>query len=229
MVMVSACGVATACADATAPVVQPTLDDALFHVQLADPLSAIAAAELGLPLVAPQIRRVGDCAFSRERERFECPSRVAGDLIVDRSYALMDAAGVPLPAWSDRVAALRLVTDVRDETNGVIAHDEATLDRLQSPQQVLTGRTSMSWMSGGESRSATRTTELVILSRMVMPGIFPTGSIGFRVSGVTSGATIALTLDGTSVVSMLSSGMGGGASLSCTYDLLKPEQPKRCD
>jgi hypothetical protein len=229
MVMVAVCGATTACADSTAPVVQPTLDDALFHVQLADPLSAIAAAELGLPIVVPQIRRVGDCAFSPERERFECPSRVAGDLIIERSYALMDAAGVPLPAWSDRVAAIRLVTDVRDETSRVTSHDEATLDRLQSAQQVLTGRTSMSWTSDGESRSATRTTDLVILSRMVMPGIFPTGSIGLRTSGVTSGATVALTLDGTSVVSMLASGIGGGASLSCTYDLLKPEQPKRCD
>ena len=231
IVIAAACGMPIACSEPTAPLLRPTLDDALFHVQLADPLSAVAAGELALPVVVPQIRRVGACAFSAERARFECATRVIGDLSVDRYYVLLDPAGEAQPEWNDRVSAVRLVTDVRstDGSSDVVAHDEATLDRLRSGQQSLTGRTTMTWTRAGESQTATRATDLVILSRVIMPGIFPTGSITFRVSGVTNEAVVALTLDGTSIVSMLSSATGDAASIVCTYDLLRPDQPRRCE
>jgi len=231
IVIAAACGMPIACSEPTAPLLQPTLDDALFHVQLADPLSAVAAGELGLPIVVPQIRRVGACALSAERARFECATRVIGDLSVDRYYVLLDPMGEAQPEWNERVSAVRLVTDVRstDGSGDVVSHDEATLDRLRSGQQLLTGRTTMTWTRAGESQTATRATDLVILSRVIMPGIFPSGSINFRASGDANTATVALTLDGSSMVSMLASGVGGGANLVCTYDLLRPDQPRRCD
>jgi hypothetical protein len=228
---VAACCGTIACAEPTTPVLQPTLDDALFHVQLADPLSAVGATELGLPIVIPQIRRIPDCAFDASAERFDCPSRTAGGVTVDRFYVLTDDAGRAQREWSDRVVAVRLVTDISgvDGTTPIRSHDEATLTGLRSPQQLLGGVATMSWTRDGDTRTVTRMTDLVILSRAMMPGIFPSGSITLEATSVGVRSMVALSYDGTSIVAMLSTAGGGRAGLVCSYDLLKPEQPKRCE
>jgi hypothetical protein len=226
---------AAACGEPTAPVVQATLDDALFHAQLADPLSAVGAAELGSPFVLRQIRRGPDCPFVAATGRFECATATSGTLAFDRSYELLDAAGGRRSEWSAEVVAIRLTNDVTGTTTiadgpvQLTRHDVATLDRLQSGQQRLTGITTTAWTEGSATRTITRETDLVILSRVVMPGIFPTGSIRLTATsaGVADEGLVALSFDGTSIVSILSS-FRGEASLRCTYDLLKPDQPMSC-
>jgi hypothetical protein len=204
--------VAAACGEPTAPVVQATLDDAIFHAQLADPLSAPGAAALGFPVVRTAIRR--------------------DDATLTRTYELLDEAGVRQNGWNDRVATIRIViTYVDDSTSW---RDEATLTGLQSGQQRLTGTATASWTRGSEQWTGRRTTDLIILSRVVMPGIFPTGSVSLRaeLAGAAGGGgsrsrSIALSYDGTSTVSMLSS-FDGAASLSCTFDLLSPDATRGC-
>lgn len=201
--------VVAACGEPTAPVVQPTLDDAIFHAQLADPLSAPGAGGLGFPVVRTSIRR--------------------DDATLTRTYELLDAAGLRQNVWNDRVETIRLVSTYADDSTSW--RDEATLTGLRSGQQRLTGTATASWTRGSQRWTGSRTTDLIILSRVVMPGIFPTGSVSLRAEradpGGSRGRSIALSYDGTSTVSMLSS-FDGAASLSCTFDLLSPDPTRGC-
>ena len=198
--------VAAACGEPTAPVVQPTLDDALFHAQLADPLSAVAATELGFPVVRFEIRR--------------------NDATLTRTHELLDDAGVVHPAWNERVTGIRVVSTYSDDSTSW--RDESTLTGLRSGQQRLTGTATGSWTRGTERWTGRRTTDLIILSRVVMPGIFPTGTVSLRAErGGSRARGAALSYDGTSTVSMLSI-VDGEASLSCTFDLLSPDASRSC-
>ena len=223
------------CTPATVPG-YPKLDDAIAHVQLADPLASVAIATLGVPLAFEKLRGSARCPFEARTQRFECAPHGSGALTYTRSYQLLSESGVPLSGWDESVASIRLVTDV----SGVVStasgplelnrRDDATLGDLRQLRQTLRGTASMTWNDGRSTWSSRRTSELQLMSRSRMPGTFPTGSIELRVAPAADaqGRSASLTFDGSSIVSMLLS-FDGKASLVCRFDLQSPGASTDCD
>lgn len=231
--MVCASLLLAGCTSATVPQ-YPPLDDAIAHVQLADPLASVAIAALGVPLAFEKLRGSERCPFDAGSRRFECAPRNAGPLTYVRSYQLLSETGVPLAEWGESVASIRLVTDVSgvlSTTNGPVElnrRDDATLADLRELRQTLRGTATMTWSDGRATWSSRRTAELQLMSRSRMPGTFPTGSIELRVgTGPAQGRSASLTFDGSAIVSMLLS-FDGKASLVCRFDLQSPESPTNC-
>ena len=224
-----------ACTSGTVPQ-YPPLDDAIAHVQVADPLASVAIAALGVPVVFEKLRGSERCPFDARARRFECAPRSSGALTYARSYQLLSESGAPLAEWGEAVASIRLVTRV----SGVVStasgsfeldgHDDATLGDLRELRQALRATATMTWNDGRATWSSRRTSELQLMSRSRMPGTFPTGSIELRVAPTSpaQGRSANLTFDGSAIVSMLLS-FDGKASVVCRFDLQSPDAPTSCD
>ena len=223
------------CTSATVPQ-YPPLDDAIAHVQLADPLAAVGEATLGIPLSPAKLHGSARCPFDAPTGRFECAAFTAGTLTYSRSYQLLGETGQPLPDWGEAVASIRLITNVTGSvstargTFDVQGRDDAILGDLRALRQTLRGTATLSWSDGRSTWSSDRSSELLVLSRSRMPGTFPTGSIELRVAPGASaqGRSANLTFDGSPIVSMLLS-FDGKASVVCKFDLQSPDAPTACD
>lgn len=223
------------CAAPTVPQ-YPPLDDAIAHVQLADPLAAVGEAALGIPLSPPKLHGSARCPFDPRTGRFECAAFAAGTLTYSRSYQLLGETGQSLSEWGEAVASIRLITDVAGSVStargifGVQGRDDAMLSDLRALRQTLRGAATLTWSDAQSTWSSNRISELLVLSRSRMPGTFPTGSIELRVAQTASaqGRSASLTFDGTSIVAMLLS-FDGKASVVCKFDLQSPDAPTDCD
>lgn len=209
------------CAPATMPS-YPPLDDAIAHVQLADPLAEIAELHLGIPLTAEKLRGSTRCPFSRQARRFDCPAHVSGTLTYERSYQLLDAGNAPVEEWGEQVASIRLLTTITGRVGAfdVSWRDDATLGDLRDLRQTLRGTAMLEWSDGVSAWSGRRATELQVFSRARMPGQFPSGSIqlGVALASPNQSRSASLTFDGSPIASMLLS-FDGRASVRCLIDL----------
>ena len=233
--MVCASLLLAGCTPATVPQ-RPPLDDAIAHVQLADPLAAVGEATLGIPLSPAKLHGSARCPFDARAGRFECAAFTAGTLTYTRSYQLLGETGHPLSDWDESVASIRLITDVAGSvstargTFEVRGRDDATLGDLRALRQTLRGVGTLTWSDGQSAWSSRRTAELLVLSRSRMPGTFPAGSIELRVaqSAPAQERSANLTFDGSPIVSMLLS-FDGKANVVCKFDLQSPDAPTDCD
>ena len=218
------------CAPATVPQ-SPPLDDAIAHVQLADPLALLAETHLGVPLTPEKLRGSTRCAFSGESRRFDCPLHVSGTLTYARSFQLLDGDGTPVAEWNEHVAAIRLVTSISGTVGAfdVFWRDDATLGDLRELRQTLRGTATLDWSDGVSSWSGQRATELEVLSRARMPGRFPSGSIqvGVALRAPAERRSASVTFDGSSIASMLLS-FDGRASVRCRIDLQSSASAADC-
>lgn len=219
------------CAPATVPEFPP-LDDALAHVQLADPLAMLAEQHLGVPLTPEKLRGSTRCPFSGQAMRFDCPAQVSGGLTYTRSYQLLDADHAPVAEWDERVASIRLLTSITGRVGAYTAtwHDDATLGDLRDLRQTLRGAARLEWTDGLSTWSGQRTTELQVMSRSRMPGKFPTGSIqlGVALRAPSELRSASMTFDGSPIASMLVS-FDGRASVRCRIDLQSTADPVVCE
>lgn len=219
------------CAPATVPS-YPPLDDAIAHVQLADPLAELAQLHLGVPLTAEKLRGSTRCPFNGQTRRFDCPAHVSGTLTYARSYQLLDASNAPVEEWGEKVASIRLITAIsgRVGTFDVTWSDDATLGDLRELRQTLRGSATLEWSDGTSSWAGRRTTELQVLSRARMPGKFPSGSIQLSVSvaSATQRRSGSLTFDGSPIASLLLS-FDGRATVRCRIDLGAPVSAAACE
>ena len=69
LLLVPASVVLTACSAATVPL-DPPLDDAIAHVQIADPLSSLARAQMGVPVAPLKLPGRTRCPFVASTARF---------------------------------------------------------------------------------------------------------------------------------------------------------------
>lgn len=219
-----------ACAPATGPQFPP-LDDAIAHVQLADPLAMLAEKHLGVPLTPEKLRGSARCPFSGPTVRFDCPAHVSGSLTYSRSYQLLDGDNTPVAEWNEHVASIRLITSITGRVGAydVSWRDDATLGDLRELRQTLRGTTTLDWTDGVSAWSSQRTTELHVMSRARMPGKFPSGSIqlGLALNAPAERRSASLTFDGSPIASMLLS-FDGRASVRCRIDLQSAETAAEC-
>lgn len=220
-----------ACAPATGPQFPP-LDDAIAHVQLADPLAMLAERHLGVPMTPEKLRGSARCPFSGATVRFDCPAHVAGSLTYSRSYQLLDGDNAPVAEWNERVASIRLMTSITGRVGAydVAWHDDATLGDLRELRQTLRGTATLEWTDGISAWSSQRATELQLMSRSRMPGKFPTGSIqlGVALRAPSELRSASMTFDGSPIASMLIS-FDGRASVRCRIDLQATADPAVCE
>lgn len=219
------------CAPATMPS-YPPLDDAIAHVQLADPLAELAELHLGIPLTAEKMRGSTRCPFSGQTRRFDCPAHVSGTLTYARSYQLLDASNAPVEEWGEKVASIRLITAISGRVGAfdVTWSDDATLGDLRELRQTLRGTATLEWSDGVSAWSGRRTTELQVLSRARMPGKYPTGSIqlGVALASPSQRRSGSVTFDGSAIASMLLS-FDGRATVRCRIDLGASGSTANCE
>ena len=219
------------CTPATVPQLPP-LDDAIAHVQLADPLASLAEKHLGVPLTPEKLRGSTRCPFNGQARRFDCPASVSGTLTYHRSYQLLGADAWPVADWDEKVASIRLITTVTGRVGSfdVTWRDDATLGDLRELRQTLRGTSTLDWSDGASAWSSQRTTELQVLSRARMPGKFPSGTIqlGVALAAPAERRSASMTFDGSPIASMLLS-FDGRASVRCRIDLQSPESAADCE
>ena len=235
LLLVPASVVLTACSAATVPL-DPPLDDAIAHVQIADPLSSLARAQMGVPVAPLKLPGRTRCPFVASTARFECAPETIGTLTYRRSYQLLGENGAPVDVWGNSVASFGFVSDISGRiqtTAGVLdvqRHDESTLGDLRELRQTLSGFASVTWSDGASTWSGQRRTELLVMSRSRMPGAFPVGTIEMSADRVAPAVrrSASLRFDGSPIASMLVS-FDGAASIRCTIDLQAPDDPGRCE
>jgi hypothetical protein len=223
------------CTAATVPE-YPPLDDAIAHVQLADPLAAIAEAQLGVPIAPLKLPGRTRCPFVGATGRFECDPHVAGTLTYRRAYQLLGENGAPVDRWDAAVAAIRFFSDItgqittRDGVLDISRQDDAMLGDLRELRQTLTGSATLTWTDGVSSWSSRRRSELLVMSRARMPGTFPVGTIELSANRVDPSLrrSANMTFDGSPVALMLVS-FDGQASVQCAIPLQSGGDPGDCD
>ena len=223
------------CTTATLPE-YPPLDDAIAHVQLADPLAAIAEAQVGVPIAPLKLPGRTRCPYVGATGRFECDPLVAGTLTYRRAYQLLGDNGAPIDQWGPAVASIRFFSDItgriatRDGILDVSRQDDATLGDLRQLRQTLTGSATLTWTDGVSSWSSNRRSELLVMSRARMPGTFPVGTIELSASRAAPSLlrSASMTFDGSPVALMLVS-FDGRASVECAIPLQSASDPGDCD
>lgn len=233
--LVSASLVLAGCAAPTVPQDAP-LDDAIAYVQLADPLSSYARAQVGVPVSPLKLPGRSRCPFAAATARFECNPETIGALTYRRAYQLLGEHGVPIPAWGSSVVSIRFTSDISGRVgtpDGVVdvhRHDDSLLGDLRELRQTLTGSATVTWSDGESTWSAHRRTELLVMSRALMPGTFPIGTIELSAdrTGPSLKRSASMTFDGSPIVQMLVS-FDGQASINCRIDLQSPDDPSDCE
>jgi len=234
LLLVPASLVFAACSATTVPL-DPPLDDAIAHVQIADPLSSLARAQVGVPVAPLKLPGRARCPFVASTARFECAPETIGTLTYRRSYQLLGEHGAPVDVWGNAVAAIRFVSDINgriETTAGLLdvrRHDDSTLGDLRELRQTLSGFASVTWSDGESIWSGERRTELLVMSRSRMPGTFPVGTIELSADRAAPAMrrNASIRFDGSPIASMLVS-FDGAASIRCTIDLQAPEDPGSC-
>ncbi|HEV7993850.1 MAG TPA: hypothetical protein VGP25_18630 [Gemmatimonadaceae bacterium] len=241
LVALSALAASAACSGSDIPAAPPQsrADLNLAFVELGS--SAIPAATTtiaGVPAVAPSIGDRSACVYTASSQRFICPTRNAGGLTIDGSYALLTAAGSPQSAFDPAsTSAVRtdvtVVGTVSDPATRVTidAKQTLTLSGLLTGIHVLDG-TATSKVTGtvveGSTSVPITSSTTTTISKLVMPhssspGRWPvSGTITSENSTSLSGlppvqTRIEITFDGT--------GRGGmiitvaGVTKRCAVDL----------
>lgn len=239
--LVAALLAAAACRDSTGPGEAGSLEDALEQVTKTGETLALPGVTMMGGMPAPIVSGAATpCAYNAATRSFDCPTVDVSDVSVTRSYQLLDASGTPQAAWGPAVVAIRNTSDmegtlspVAGMTLQVTSHDESTLSGLQSNTQALTG-TSTSTMimtSGGETLTShvTRSTNLTF-TRSSAAMSYPSGTITMATTTegtYASSHSMTMTFDGTSRVRMAMS-LGGGITITCTYDMATPGAAPAC-
>lgn len=233
--MLACASVTLACAAPTAPELPP-LDDAIAYVQLADALSSFALAQIGMPISPLKLPGRTRCPFVTATARFECAHESVGTLTYRRSYQLLDGNGAPVDSWGSAVATIRFTSDITGRIQtaqgmlDVKRRDDSSLGDLRGLRQTLTGSATLTWSDGESTWSGHRRTELLVMSRSRMPGVFPVGTIELNADRVAPSLkrSANITFDGSPIARMLVS-FDGQASVRCRIDLQSPDDPSDCD
>jgi hypothetical protein len=231
-----------ACSGSDSPSAPSTLARAdlnLAFVELGT--SAIPAATTtiaGVPAVAPSIGDRTGCVYTAASQRFTCPTRIAGGLAIDGSYALLTAAGSSQPEFDPATTAavrtdVKVAGTVSDAATKVTvdAEQTLTLSGLLTGTHLLDG-TATSKVTGtvveGSTTVPITSTTTTTISKLVLPhssspGRWPvSGTITSENSTALSGlppvqTRIEISFDGTGRGAMVIT--IAGISKSCTVDL----------
>ena len=241
--LVSACLIAAACGDSTAPTPSAlTVDTLLAEVNGASALGGPAASMSGMTSVAVPPPS-GPCPYNSSNQRFVCPVVSANGYTFNRYYQLLDAAGTPLSSFDAlRVVAIRTVTDVTGTTttpNGSISttsHDDATLSGLRTETHTLnsSGTSTTTFTDSDHTLilNMTQTTTNLVMPNRGSANQYPkAGTIAMTITSGPPGSsslisTITMTFNGTSVVTWTVA--HSGTRQTCTLDMAQTNAMPSC-
>lgn len=175
------------------------------------------------------------CAYAVVNQRFVCPTRAQNGLTSSTSYQLVDAAGVPQPAFTPRAtAAVHLATDVSGTLptasgppTALTARADEVLSGLITGIHTLNGTATSTFTSGSGAAAVTysmvETTSNLVLGSRDRASPWPSsGTITTKIfSGLPGGpallSTVTSTFDGTRNVTLVI--VTGVVTQTCTIDL----------
>ena len=230
-----------ACSEPTGPSdVQPAdLSEVLAELQ---PSSLAPAVGAILPIPVPSLSAVvpSSCSYDAASQSFMCPNVTVSGVTASRSFTLLDASGTPQTAF-DRTstAAVRMKSTFAGTiTSGATSmvvdqRQDLTLSGLLTGVHTLNG-TSLLHLTGSFATGGTSSPTDMTMSTTITDLVLPRSSTGSQwpQSGTIAGTvtdtelgtsfttTIAMTFNGTSVVTVTTT--AGGFTSTSTIDLANP-------